>query len=175
MDAAHLVYGTFPCCLRSILRACVRAASGRQRFDVLGAWNAVTRRLLAVTNATVVNTETMCQRLRAIAAERLAGPVAVVPDDARYQRNKVVQALAVELGIRLPFLPSYSPDLNRIERPWGFAERAAVYGKCHANFASFRAAIGNTLAGIPATHANALKSLMALQFQTFEDASLLAA
>jgi len=29
-----------------------------------------------------------------------------------------VQALAAQLGISLLFLPSYSPELNVIERPW---------------------------------------------------------
>lgn len=99
----------------------------------------------------------------------------VVLDNARYQRNKVVQGLAAELRVRLLFLPSYSPNLNLIERLWGFAKRTAVYGKYHAHFASFRAALEATLAGIPTTHAEALKSLMTLKFQTFEDVSLLAA
>ncbi|MDY3558974.1 IS630 family transposase, partial [Gemmata sp. JC673] len=87
VDAAHFVYGTFLCCLWSIARVFVRAASGRQRFNVLGAWNAVTRTLVSVTNSTVVNTDTMCQLLRAIAAQKLVGPVTLVLDNARYQRN----------------------------------------------------------------------------------------
>ena len=175
VDAAHFVYGTFLCCRWSILRVFVRAASGRQRFNVLGAWNPVTRRLLSVTNTTVVNTETMCQLLRVIAAEGLVGPVTVVLDNARYQRNKAVQGLAAELGLRLLFLPSYSPNLNLIERVWGFAKRRSVYGTYHPDFASFRAAIERTLNGISTTHAEALESLMTLEFQTFEDVSLLAA
>jgi transposase len=153
----------------------VRAASGRQRFNVLGAWNALTRQLLAVTNTTVVNTDTMGELLRTIAAANLVGPITVVLDNAKYQRNKVVQALAVELNIRLLFLPSYSPNLNLIERLWGFAKRQSVYGKYHATFASFRAAIERTLNEIPSTHANRLKSLMTLRFQQFDDVSLLAA
>ena len=153
----------------------VRAASGRQRFNVLGAWNAITRQLISVTNTTVVNTDTMCQLLRRIAAEKLIGPVTLVLDNARYQRNKAVQGLAAELSIRLLFLPSYSPNLNLIERLWGFAKRTAVYGKYHPDFASFRAAIENTLAGIPTTHREKLTTLMTLEFQTFEDVSLLAA
>ena len=40
--AAHFVFGTFLCYLWSFTRIFVRAASGRQRFNVLGAWNAVT-------------------------------------------------------------------------------------------------------------------------------------
>ena len=78
VDAAHFVFGTFLCCLWSFARIFVRAASGRQRFNVLGAWNAVTRELIAVTNTTVVNTETMCELLRKIAAEGLAGPMSVI-------------------------------------------------------------------------------------------------
>ena len=75
VDAAHCVYGTYLCCLWSILRVFVRAASGRQRFNVLGAWDAVSRAGVSVTNTTVVNTDTMCELLRKIAAAGRAGPV----------------------------------------------------------------------------------------------------
>lgn len=173
VDAAHFVFGTFLCCLWSVTRVFVRAASGRQRFNVLGAWNAVTRQLIAVTNTTVVNTDTMCELLRKIAAEDLVGPITIVLDNARYQRNQVVQALADELSIHLMFLPSYSPNLNLIERLWGFAKRQSVYGKYHATFTSFRAAIEHNLSAIPTTHADRLKTLMTLQFQKFDDVSLL--
>jgi hypothetical protein len=98
VDAAHFVFGTFLCCLWSFARIFVRAASGRQRFNVLGAWDAVARRLIAVTNITVVNTETMCELLRNIAAEGLAGPITLVLDNARYQHNAAVKALASELA-----------------------------------------------------------------------------
>jgi transposase InsO family protein len=126
VDAAPFVFGTFLCCLWSIARVFVRAASGRQRFNVLGAWNAVTRELAAITNTTVVNSETMCDLLRAIAARALVGPVTLVLDNARYQRNALVQGLAKELGIALRFLPSYSPNLNLIERLWRFLKRKAA-------------------------------------------------
>jgi len=42
----------------------------------------------------------------------------LVLDKTRYQRNAVVQPLAAQLGITLLFLPSYSPNLNLIERLW---------------------------------------------------------
>ena len=73
VDAAHFVFGTFLCCLWSFARIFVRAASGRQRFNVLGAWNAVTRQLITVTNTTVVNTETMSELLWKNAALGLTG------------------------------------------------------------------------------------------------------
>jgi transposase len=129
VDAAHFVFGTFLGCLWSFARLFVRAASGRQRFNVLAALDAVTRELIAVSNTTVVNTETMCELLRKLAAHGLSGPITVVLDNARYQRNAVVQALAESLGIELLYLPSYSPNLNLIERLWRFVKRQTLYGR----------------------------------------------
>ena len=174
VDAAHFVFGTFLCCLWSFARIFVRAASGRQRFNVRGAWGAVARRLIAVTNTTVVNTATMCELLRKLAALGLTGPITVVLDNARYQRNAVVEALAKELGIKLLFLPSYSPNLNLIERLWKFVKTRALYGRHYATFADFRAAIDDCLAKIPTEHRAALATLMTHQFQTISKASFLA-
>lgn len=175
VDAAHMVFGTFLCCLWSFVRLFVRAASGRQRFNVLGAWNAITRELIAVTNTTVVNTETMCELLRKLAAVGLSGPITLVLDNARYQRNAVVQALAAALGIELLYLPPYSPNLNLIERLWRFVKREALYGRYHATFADFQAAIQETLGQLGTKHKDKLASLMTLNFQVFDNVSLLAA
>lgn len=175
VDAAHFVFGTFLGCLWSFVRLFVRAASGRQRFNVLGAWNAVTRELIAVTNTTIVNTETMCELLHKIAARGLSGPITLVLDNARYQHNAVVQALATRLRINLLFLPSYSPNLNLIERLWKFLKRHSIYGRYHPTFADFQAAIEQTIDGLSTVHADQLATLMTLNFQRFEHVSLMAA
>ena len=175
VDAAHFVFGTFLCCLWSLARIFVKAASGRQRFNVLGAWNAVTRELVTITNTTVVNTDTMCELLRAMAARGLVEPITLVLDNARYLRNAIVMALARELRIELLFLPSYSPNLNLIERLWRFTKRQAADGRYHPTFTEFRAAVEDVLSQVSTTHAEKLASLMTLNFQEFDDVSFLAA
>lgn len=52
------------------------------------------------------------------------------------------------------FLPSYSPNLNLIERPWKFIKRQAVYGRYHPKFADFQAAIEQTIADLTTRHVN---------------------
>lgn len=53
----------------------------------------------------------------------------IVLDNARYQHCKLVEAVAKELNITLLFSPSYSPNLNIIERLWKFTKKKILYAK----------------------------------------------
>jgi transposase len=174
VDAAHFVQGSFLCCVWCLVRMFVRGASGRRRYNVLGAWDGVTRELIRVSNDTRVSSDTMVELLGRIAV-RAQGATTVVLDNARYQRCEVVKAEAERLGIELLFLPSYSPNLNLIERLWKFTKRKALRGKHYPDFATFVGAIDDCLNRIPTDHREALASLMTLEFQTFDNASFLAA
>lgn len=174
VDAAHFVQGSFLCCVWCLVRLFVRGASGRRRYNVLGAWNGITRELICVTNETRVSSDTMVELLGRIAAPA-TGPTTLVLDNARYQRCAAVEAEAKRLGIALLFLPSYSPNLNVIERLWRFTKKKALRGKHYPDFATFRAAIDECLNRIPTDHREALASLMTLKFQTFDSDSFLAA
>lgn len=174
VDAAHFVQGSFLCCVWCVVRMFVRGSSGRRRYNVLGAWNGITRELIRVTNDTRVSSDTMIELLGQIATQT-KGAITVVLDNARYQRCEAVEAEAKRLGIELLFLPSYSPNLNLIERLWKFTKRKALRGKHYPDFATFLGAIDDCLNRIHTDHREALASLMTLKFQTFDNASFLAA
>lgn len=175
VDAAHFVMGAFLCCVWCKVRMFIRGGSGRKRYSVLGAWNAVTNELVSITTNATVSSETMCALLRKIAALGLQGPITLVLDNARYQHCVLVMNLAQSLNIHLQFLPSYSPNLNLIERLWKFTKRQVLYGRHYATFAEFCAAIDGCLAKIPTDHKAKLATLMTHNFQTFDPASFLAA
>ena len=175
VDAAHFVQGAFLCYLWCRQRLYIRGASGRQRYSVLGAWNAVTNELVSITTAGTVSSDTMCQLLQKIAALGLQGPVTLVLDNARYQRCALVMDLAKTLNIQLQFLPSYSPNLNLIERLWKFIKRDVLYGRHYNSFAEFCAVIDGCLDNIPTKHRTKLQSLMTHNFQQFNPASFFAA
>jgi DDE superfamily endonuclease len=113
--------------------------------------------------------------LHKIAALGLQGPITLVLDNARYQHCGLVMGLAKSLDIHLEFLPSYSPNLNLIERLWKFIKKQALYGRHYGTFQEFKAAIDGCLAKISTDHRDKLNTLMTHRFQTLDNVSLLAA
>ena len=64
------------------------------------------------------------------------------------RRCALVQDSAKELGIELLFLPSYSPNLNLIERLWKFVKKEVLNSRHHQDFKKFQEAIDGCLAEI---------------------------
>jgi transposase len=90
---------------------------------VLGALNAVTNEVITIVNRTYINSYRVCELLAKLAAATPKLPITVVLDNARYQRCALVQARADAFNIELLFLPTYSPNLNLIERLWKFVKK----------------------------------------------------
>src|SRR5262249_38059924 len=175
VDAAHFVHGASLGPLWCFVRLLIRGPSGRKRFHAPGAIDAITHELTTVVNDTVIDAMAVCELLRRLSGRYAGLPVTLVLDNARYQKCQVVRRLAAELRIELLYLPSYSPNLNLIERLWKFLKKEVLTCRYDEDFARFRAAIVACLEGVEGKHRDAIASLLTLNFQTFEDPQLLAA
>jgi len=175
VDAAHFVFAPFLGCVWCAARLFVRAASGRKRYNVLGALDAVTHRLIRVTDHGYINAESVCALLRAVAEASVGLPITLVLDNARYQKCALVQTLAASLGIELLYLPSYSPNLNLIERLWRFVRKESLNSTYYEAFEQFTTAIDQCLDGLPTVHKSEMETLLTHKFQMFGDVPLLAA
>lgn len=172
VDAAHFVLQPFLGFLWSFTRLFIKAPAGRQRFNVLGALHATTRQLVTITNTGYVNAHTVAALLHRLVASFADLPITVVLDNARYQHCRFIKDLAADLRIELLFLPTYSPNLNLIERLWKFVKKQCLYSKYYATFAEFKQAIEECLAAVSNKHQAQLATLLTLNFQTFENVSL---
>lgn len=170
VDAAHFVLAPFLGFLWSVARVFIQAPSGRQRFNVLGALNAVTHELIAVTNEAYITAESVCELLEKIAKLYVGIPVSIFLDNARYQRCALVIEKEKSPKIELCFLPSYSPNLNLIERLWKFVKKKCLYSTYYEKFPAFKAAISKCSEKTTTTYKTDLDSLLTLRFQLFQKA-----
>jgi len=125
-----------------------------------------------VTNDTYINAVSVCELLHRIADLGLTIPITLILDNARYQKCHMVFDCAKSLDIELLYLPTYSPNLNIIERLWKFVKKTCLYSTYYENFALFTQAISSCLAQTHTTHKIALDSLLSLRFQTFNESQI---
>jgi transposase len=171
-DAAHFVCGAFLGYIWCIVRMFVPTMSGRQRYNVLGAINAITHDLYCVCNQTYINALSVCDLLTQIRDKcKDNNPITIVLDNAKYQRCNLVQQLAEKLDIELLFLPSYSPNLNIIERYWKWLKKDCLNCKYYESFEEFKNAIDGALKRtINHENKTEMDTLLKLNFQLFNNA-----
>lgn len=175
MDAAHFVHGSFLGYLWCLVRYFVPSPSGRKRYNVLGALNAVTHQMVRVSNHSYINALSVCELLGQLASSAGRLPLTLVLDNARYQRCALVQQTAQSLGIELLFLPPYSPNLNLIERVWKFVKKESLASYSLATYEAFTAAIEGCLGQLHSKYKAQMETLLTHRFQTFDDVPVLAA
>jgi len=169
VDAAHFVYGPFLGFLGCLVRRFVPGPSGRKRYNVLAALDAITHRVIRVSNHAYINAESVGTLLREVAGAGLRGPITLVLDNARYQKCQVVTALAASLGIELLHLPSYSPNLNLIERLWKFVKKECLGCRVLPTYEAFTQAIDDCLANLNTRYKHQMDTLLNLEFQLFDE------
>jgi transposase len=171
MDAAHFVWQLYIGVLWSISRIFIPAASGRTRINVLGAYDPIKNGLIKIINRTYITSSVVMKLLEEIRAVYVDKAITIVLDNAKYQRCKAVMEKASELHIELLFLPTYSPNLNLIERMWRYVKKECLYSKYYKTGNEFEGAIVKCLNEINTTRKHKLKTLMTLKFQMFPSPS----
>ena len=174
MDAAHFVFAPFLGYLWCFVRMFIKAPSGRQRFNVLGALNAISHEMVVITNTGYINAYSACELLIRLSQKFGRLPITIVLDNARYQKCKLVQATAKLFDIELLYLPPYSPNLNLIERMWKFVKKKCLNSKYYPDFASFTNSITEVLSKTNGCYKKELDSWLSLNFQSFKKSYIIA-
>lgn len=172
VDAAHFVMQPFLGYLYSLVVRFVNVSSGRQRFSVLGALNAITKEVVTVTDHGYINAISVCELLQKLHDHCRHLPIVVIMDNARYQRCALVAEKALKLKIKIVFLPAYSPNLNLIERLWKFVKKKVLYNQYYPKYEEFHQAISDCLEQTSTTYKQDLETLLVAKFQSFTNATI---
>lgn len=173
MDAAHFILEPFICALWCVTRLFIKASAGRNRINVLGAFNAISKEVMTHCNTTYITADTIVYFLSQLRSYYGHIPIKIVLDNARYQHCELVLKAAQNLAITLLFLPSYSPNLNIIERLWKFTREKVLNGEYYDSPIKFHKAILKFFATINKKYKNEITKRLSLKFQFFDEKNVL--
>lgn len=168
-DASHFVMGgDFLGYIYGKARRFIRTFSGRKRYNVFGALNFVSKKMTTVTNDTYMTSCQVIELVCDIALEYAGKPIRLVLDNASYQKCYIVQHTAAALGIELVYIPSYSPNLNLIERLWKFV-KAELRTKYYDDFGIFKQRIDSIVSSTDKCNKLFIDSLITDKVQFFDE------
>jgi len=163
MDAAHFVMGGFLGRGWSRFRKWVKTSSGRQRFNVLGALNFITKKVEMISNDAYITSVQVVEMLEKL-AKTYGKSIVIVLDNAPYQTCKFVKEAAKRLGIGLVYLPTYSPNLNLIERVWKLVKSRVLSLVYHETFDMFCKSITKCVESLHTTFLSEMNSRITQKF-----------
>lgn len=166
-DATHPAYAGRPAYgwMRCDEPCELKSNHGRVNVNINGAlcWH---DRTLVSQQVEKVTSAAMIALFETIAARHPhARVINVVIDNARYNRSLELRAWLDRPGcrIKLRYLPSYSPNLNLIERFWGYFKKKVVFNKYYPTFAEFRTSIAQFFRTL-GSHKRAMATLLTDKF-----------
>jgi transposase len=168
VDGMHLVHQNIP-------RLCwgdpknppiLKTNTGRKRLNILGAYHPDKGEFVHLTGEENCNANRVIEFFEVILKAYQHAPLIVlILDNAMYFKAKIVTTwLKEHPKLKLHFLPSYSPNLNLIERFWRFAKEHLVKNKYYEKYKTFRAQVFRFLNHVD-KYADELKTLMVEKFE----------
>ena len=126
----------------------VKTNSGRERVNINGAIEINTLSVVS-RSCKKVNGQSMSDLLRAVRRKHpKERNLYMVMDNAGYNKSYQVQNLAEKLGIKIMYLPPYSPNLNPIERLWKFMKKKVMANTYYPDVKTFQQELMLFLRGI---------------------------
>lgn len=166
-DAVHEVHNALPGYgwARSGQRRSVPSNSGRQRFNIVGAYSPQATEyvdLETTENITAQSILELVRKLEALHPE--AERIVLIADNARYNHARVLREYLCGSRVEMMYLPPYSPNLNLIERLWKFMKKKIRRNRFYATFEQFVMAIRSFFASL-SEYADELRTLLTENFE----------
>ena len=167
-DGMHLIHQNVPafCWGDPKDPPILKTNTGRQRLNILGAYNPDSHRFIHLTGEENCDADRAIEYLEVIIRAYLRAPkIILYLDNASYFKAAIVsQWLEDHPKLQIDFLPPYAPNLNLIERFWRFVKTKLVKNTYYEKYKTFRAKTFQLLNHVD-EHVDEFKSLMVEKFQ----------
>lgn len=140
MDGVHPIHNsiTAKAWIKKGTEKGIQANTGRERLNINGLCNVATSEVLIHEDVSV-NAQSTILLFDKAQANQPKGKLIIFSDNATYYKSKLVtEYLSKNSRIQLEFLPSYSPNLNLIERLWKFYKKKMLQHKYYEKFSTFK-------------------------------------
>jgi transposase len=112
--------------------------TGRQHLNLNGAYNPESLEAIIV-DADSINAQSTIELFEKIQRRQKEGKIFFISDNARYYRSRLIKEyLRKHRRIKIIPLPSYSPNLNLIERLWHYFKKNILYNQYYENLSEMR-------------------------------------
>lgn len=116
----------------------VKTNSGRKRINLSGALNLKNHTAIVLEEETI-NYKVTLKLLKKLKKKQPTGKIYLILDNASYYHKKEVKTwVKKHRRFKLIFLPSYSPNLNLIERLWRFFHQKITWNHYFETYEEFR-------------------------------------
>jgi transposase len=170
LDSTHPQHNSYPAygwIFKGTVKT-VKANTGRKRLNLNGALNLEDLQVTVLEEETI-NTDAVINLCLALEEKQPKGLLYVIMDNARHNRSRRFKIfLKYHKRIKPVYLPTYSPNLNIIERLWLFFHRKVLYNRYFETFPEFKTKVLRFFYTID-KYRPELKTLLTDSFQTISN------
>ena len=171
MDGVHPTYNTI-CNYAWIEKGKdkgVKSNTARERLNINGAYNPVTKDII-FSSLSKLDARSIVNFIKKLERKyQSQEKIYLICDNARYYKTKLLREYLQTSKVEMFYLPSYSPNLNLIERLWRLMKKTILYNQYYDSYQSFCDSIKKFFLNKSKRRKKELSLLMTENFQLFEN------
>ena len=170
MDAVHPTHNVMPAYgwIKRGKEKGVKSNSGRQRININGVYSPIDGEIIT-RNDDRINSQSTIELLKTIENKHPElSKIFIIRDNAKYYCSQLVKEYLETSKIEFIPLPSYSPNLNLIERLWKFFKKKILYNKYYESFDIFEQVVDDFFQRGVVEYKKEIKSLLSENFHIIE-------
>jgi transposase len=170
VDACHPQHNSIPAYgwIRRGKEKLLKSNGGRKRVNINGAVNIQTLEMVTDFTKSVNKESSLRLFQKIIKCNPKAKRIHIILDNASYYVSKWLKERLKGTKIILHYLPSYSPNLNLIERLWKFFKKEILYNSYYEKFEDFLSACKGFFR-TRTKYREKLRSLLSEKFHLYEN------